>query len=482
MNSKRLEAYNPLDYKAIIVDEAHHATSSTYQRVLQHFGVFNDYSSVLLWGCSATLRRHDGIALKPTFETIAYERPITEMIKENWLCAVKLLRMKTRVDLSSIPVTKNDYNLKDLARIVNTPERNNLIVNTYLDWIGTRKSTLIFAADVKHIDDLVKAFQSKGIDARGLDGSYDMGIRDTLISEFRQFKFPVLINCGILTEGTDIPSIDCVILARPTVSKVLLQQMIGRGMRLYEGKEDCLVLDFVDNIRGQDLVMVPTLLGLDPNSFKERNPLTSTKQNILKNENSPIIDNRLSVTGELLPFTDPFGADSVQRDHEHIKRQTMLPWTRVGTQKWVLTIKNSSYLSLKEENGIYVASIHKRYKFPSYHWKSKLILKNDEFKSALQALETFLRKEIGFYQKEMMKYGSRWRNKPATVGQISQLEKFNINRTNLTRGQAFDMIQRFICNQFLLDGAKGVAKNLQALSKNSERLKKKYGIESSQTS
>ena len=136
----------------------------------------------------------------------------------------------------------------------------------------------MFAVDVQHIYDLVKVFRENGIDARGVDGRTRAFDRQQLLADFRARKFPVLINCGaflpssfeidflaIITEGVDIPPIDCIILARPTRSSVLLQQMIGRGLRLSPGKEYCLVLDFEDILHKKvTRASVPTLFGLSP--------------------------------------------------------------------------------------------------------------------------------------------------------------------------------------------------------------------------
>jgi ATP-dependent helicase IRC3 len=126
-----------------------------------------------------------------------------------------------------------------------------------------RTSTLGFAVDIQHVKDLTAAFRMKDIDARYLTSETSSDERADLLHAFRQGEFPVLINCGILTEGTDIPNIDCLLMARPTRSQVLFLQMIGRGMRLSPGKSDCLTLDFVDTMQRQGLTTVPVLLGLD---------------------------------------------------------------------------------------------------------------------------------------------------------------------------------------------------------------------------
>ncbi len=108
-------------------------------------------------------------------------------------------------------------------------------------------------------------FKKRGLDAHGISSKTKSHIRASILKEFKERKFPVLVNCGILTEGADIPNIDCIIMSRPTKSPVLFQQMIGRGMRLSPEKKDCLVLDFIDSYSQiPDLATTPTLLGLDP--------------------------------------------------------------------------------------------------------------------------------------------------------------------------------------------------------------------------
>ncbi|CAG8717700.1 8889_t:CDS:2, partial [Scutellospora calospora] len=138
-----------------------------------------------------------------------------------------------------------------------------------------RKSTLVFGVDIDHVKNLTEMFQEYGVNAHGITSQTKTYKRAEILNNFKAKLFPVLVNCGILTEGTDIPTIDCIIMSRPTKSHVLFQQMIGRGMRIAEGKEDCLVLDFIDSYsKIPDLITAPTLFGLDPNI--ELNGLSSS--------------------------------------------------------------------------------------------------------------------------------------------------------------------------------------------------------------
>lgn len=157
---------------------------------------------------------------------------------------------------------------------------------------ANRKSTLVFCVNIVHVKDLTAAFREAGIDARYITGSTPTGERKDLLDGFRKGIFPVLVNCGtfnsnpilpslviyspfspaILTEGADVPNIDCVMIARPTRSRNIFAQIIGRGMRLSPrtGKTDCRVIDFVDSLsRVGGIVDGPTLFGLEPDEVVE---------------------------------------------------------------------------------------------------------------------------------------------------------------------------------------------------------------------
>ena len=137
--------------------------------------------------------------------------------------------IKTGTRLIPIKSRGGDFAIEQLAGAVNNPSRNEFVVQSFKNYATDRKATLAFAVDVQHVLDLTATFQKHGINAASLtslDGSTD---RKELLDLFRQGRIPVLVNCGILTEGTDLPIVDCVLLARPTMSNTLLQQMIGRG-------------------------------------------------------------------------------------------------------------------------------------------------------------------------------------------------------------------------------------------------------------
>ncbi|KAI0257368.1 P-loop containing nucleoside triphosphate hydrolase protein [Lactifluus subvellereus] len=282
LEARRLHKFSPQGFKAIIVDEAHHAAAPSYRRILSffhpevwcpdhhytHTQSFED--AVPIFGFSATFSRHDGLALGSVFERIVYHRDFLDMIKEQWLCNVRFTTVKANIDLNGVTINTHsgDFSPSGLVHVINTETLNKLVVQTWLDRAaGDRKSTIVFAVNVAHVRALTETFQSAGIDARYLYSGTPIAERNELIDCFKAGDFPVLLNCAVLTEGTDIPNIDCVVVARPTRSRNVYLQMIGRGVRQSPrtGKQDCHVIDFVDSInRVVGIVGAPTLIGLDP--------------------------------------------------------------------------------------------------------------------------------------------------------------------------------------------------------------------------
>ena len=181
------------------------------------------------------------------------------MIGEKWLTNVIFTTVESKADVSSVKRgPTGDFQVGGLSRAVNTSETNEIIVRAWMAKAAGRKSTLVFCVDLAHVSDLTAAFRRHGIDAKFVTGDTPKRVRSERLDAFRDLQYPVLLNCGVFTEGTDIPNIDCVILARPTKSRNLLVQMIGRGMRLYPKKENCHVIDMVCSLE-VGIVTTPTL-------------------------------------------------------------------------------------------------------------------------------------------------------------------------------------------------------------------------------
>lgn len=240
---KRIERFPRSWPEAVVVDEAHHASSVSYRNILDHFGLLRPENRTLLLGVTATPFRADGEDLSKIFDRVAFEYGIRQAIDDGWLSDIRGLRLKTSSRLDRVKQRAGDFAADELAAAVNTPERNAGIVKGWLEHASGRP-TLAFGADVRHAQDLANEFRKWGVKAEAVWGCDPE--RTEKLSRFRGRQTQVLANCALLTEGFDAPLTSCVIMARPTRSQGLYMQCLGRGTRLDEGKADTLIIDVVD--------------------------------------------------------------------------------------------------------------------------------------------------------------------------------------------------------------------------------------------
>jgi len=323
-NSARLQNYDKKLFKCIIIDEAHHAVADSYARILTHF----ENSGIFVLGFSATVRRHDGLSLNGIFDKISYHKDLLEMINDKWLCNLRTIYVKTQIKLPSSEKAP-DFSPKILADIVNIDSRNALIVDLFEKYASSRKSVVVFAVNIDHVTALTAAFCDRGVVARALTSKSTQRAR--IIDDFMKNEIQVLVNCAILTEGTDIPSIDCIIMARPTKSNVLYQQMIGRGLRLHPNKIDCLFIDVVDACKRCTLVTIPTLLGIPPDITLEKCPKNSQ---VASNEHG---DASISVAS-ITEFENPY--QLIENNSERLYPFHIFSsnaWVRVTEELFILS-------------------------------------------------------------------------------------------------------------------------------------------------
>lgn len=229
---------NEFDY--IIIDEAHHASSESYQKVISYF------TPKFLLGLTATPERADQKDILDTFQSVAHKLDIQTAVETNQLVPVRCVRIKTNIDISNVRSNGVRYNAQDLESKLYVPERNNIIIETYLQYAKNRH-TVIFCVSVKHAEEIANLLLRQGVAARAISGTMSTSERKEILVSYEQGKISVLCACDILNEGWDSPKTDVLFMARPTMSKVLYTQQLGRGMRIAEGKKFLMVFDFVDN-------------------------------------------------------------------------------------------------------------------------------------------------------------------------------------------------------------------------------------------
>lgn len=231
--------YNGFDY--LIVDEAHHAAADTYQKVLAYF------KPSFTLGLTATPERtDDNKVILDIFKKTAHKLDIQTAVEIGELVPIRCIRIHTNIDLTKVRFNSIQYNIRDLESKIYVPERNRLIVDTWLQYVRNKR-TVVFCASVKHAEQIAELFREAGIHAASVSGGMKQAERKEFQDKFVDREIQVLCACDLLNEGWDCPEIEVLFMARPTMSKVLYTQQLGRGMRLYEGKESLMVFDFVDN-------------------------------------------------------------------------------------------------------------------------------------------------------------------------------------------------------------------------------------------
>lgn len=230
----RLERF-PQDYfGTIIIDEAHHAITDGYRRILDYF------SGAKVLGVTATPDRGDMRNLGEVFDSLAFEYKLTDAIKEGYLCKIMAQTIPLQLDITSVTLSGGDYAVGDLGTAL----------DPYLEQIAAEmarrcksRKTVVFLPLIKTSQKFRDLLNTYGFRAAEVNGQSDD--RRQVLADFDAGKYNVLCNSMLLTEGWDCPSVDCVVVLRPTKVRSLYSQMVGRGTRLSPGKTDLLLLDFL---------------------------------------------------------------------------------------------------------------------------------------------------------------------------------------------------------------------------------------------
>ena len=251
MREKRLNRFAPDYFDTIIIDEAHHCISDSYQRVLQHF------TGAHVLGVTATPDRGDMKNLGTYFESLAYEYTLPKAIKEGYLSPIKALTIPLNIDMSSVSVQAGDFKASDI----------DTALDPYLQGIAEEmqkycqnKKTVVFLPLVKTSQKFRDLLNKYGFHAAEVNG--DSQDRAEILKDFDSGKYNVLCNSMLLTEGWDCPSVDCIVVLRPTKVRSLYCQMVGRGTRLspQTGKDHLLLLDFLWHTERHELCHPASLI------------------------------------------------------------------------------------------------------------------------------------------------------------------------------------------------------------------------------
>lgn len=234
-------------YDYIVFDEAHHAQAANCKKTLQY------YTPKYLLGLTATPERLDQKKLEDIFGHYESRISLKDAVEKGILSNIRCYRLLSNIDLSNVRYNGTDYNYADLEKSLIIDSRNELIADTikkyFLPHNGFFKQGIVFCVNINHAKKLEKMLCERGIVARAVFGANSEN--DEIFDAYKNRKIQFLISCQIISEGWDSPQTEIVVMARPTLSKVLYLQQIGRGVRKYPGKECLYIIDVVDNYEGK---------------------------------------------------------------------------------------------------------------------------------------------------------------------------------------------------------------------------------------
>jgi superfamily II DNA or RNA helicase len=303
LQNNRLDRFPPDHFKFIWIDECHHAPAFTYRIILDRF------SDAKVFGCTATLDRLDGEGYEEIFEKISYEKSLVELIREGWLAPLRVRTLPVKIDLRGVRRTAGDFNIGDLSEAIGRELEK--AADQVAKNLAGRIKALCFTPTIHEAEIFAQLLQERGIAAEPLSGqSID---RDEIVARFRNSQIKVLCNCMVLTEGFDCPDCDTIILLRPTQSRALPVQQIGRVTRLWPTKEFGLLLDFFWLTARHKLCRPADIEGVERESSPEEAPP------LVPGDHRKSLDQKLAEEGALEeeeydPFAfepvDPFDIDA----------------------------------------------------------------------------------------------------------------------------------------------------------------------------
>ena len=431
-DSARIDKCDPDKCAVIVTDEAHHATASTYKNIFNYFGVSKN-GHIASVGFTATAKRHDKVGLKDVYDEIVFHKSVLSMIDDGHLCKMRCWKVETDTSLDGIRVQAGEFSTKPLAETVDTDERNNLIVGAWGSYAYERKSTVVFAVNVAHALSLKDAFRRAGVDCECIVGSTNKDKRREILRKFKAGEIPMVTNCAVLTEGTDVPNIDCIVLAKPTRSPLVLTQSIGRGLRNDLNKEDVMIIDVVDSLRNGTLMTVPSLLGLSPdfdmNGADANDTIAKVEQ--LASENLSALDAKSLAEAQDLAAS-PVDLFDMKPDPE-IEKYSKYDWRSAGESHWAINLKDFGHIEIHR-------NVLDQYEVMWHKESGKMMSSQpvdsvvDAFEKADGLISDFTNPAtVAIVDKE-----AKWRGAGASEKQLAKLKKWRIphNPKTITKGEA----------------------------------------------
>lgn len=420
----RLHKYDPREIDTIIVDEAHHAAAPTYRRILEYF------NNATVFGFTATAHRGDGVGLGCVFDDLLIERDTLWGIQNGYLVPMECMQVNLKYDMGSVKISADgDFNGADVARVMSGTAAG--VAEAYEK--HARGQTIVFAASLGEVKDITHFINKKAGRQIAAAVTANTRNRSRIIEGYRLGIYKVLVNFGIFTEGTDLPSTETVLIARPIAptNVGLYAQMVGRGLRLSPGKTSCKVIDCV-GISNSPICTAATLIGKDipkpkPEKAKqEKQPDENKKIEILKENDIP--ETWIKKESEVSIMDKGIGVDM----HD-------IAWIALKNGGYILPIPNVIYkiskplpdgtVYLRRNKACAKTALPQQYIFDWVYQDLKAKHENCRH----------------IWDKSQRRH---WDNQPVTSAQISLIRRlapdYKIDTKNMKRGEASALIQNFL--------------------------------------
>lgn len=405
---RRLSRFKHWHFDTLIIDEAHHAAADSYRAVI------DGLNPRLAVGFTATAYRADSRALGDVFSEVVFERSILEMIEDGYLCDARGISVRTDFDISNVRTEHGDFITAELALAIDLPERNEMVAKNFISQLPAGTRAICFCANVAHAQHMADTFSIAGVPTAAVWGEMDPNDRRRTLNAFRDGRYQVLTNCAVLTEGFDEPSISAIVLARPTKSRSLYVQMVGRGLRPYVGKDLCTVLDFHDNTGRHSLCTMSELMGEGGGQVKDGETI---KQATARARHEQEIAQRglIEITTESAETVDLF----------HRSPNCWVPFQ----SSFILSAGRQRFTLTPNANGRYLIS--------GREGNADMNISTREWtlNDALSAVDRAIAKDnvMSHYSRK----DAEWRLGPATPKQLTAMKKLGmVSGGGITAGQA----------------------------------------------
>lgn len=436
ISGKKLQKFKRDDFQLVIIDEAHHALADSYSRLLRYFS-----GAKLQIGLTATFRRGDGesILSDDYFSTLLVWHTVAQLTDAGFLAPARGSFVYTATNLANVKKNASgDYDERALAKAVDTPERNTIAVQSWREKatdIPGGRSTVCFCVSINHARHLAEEFNARGIPAAAVWGAQDEKEQQKIFNDYREGRIKVITNAMLLIEGWDEPVTSCVLIARPATkasSFVLGPQMIGRGLRLFPGKKDAVIIELRDNAEESESLLAATM-ELDEKEIQEAKPLHLQKQDKEKKKAEEEIAYLAGQIGDVEFASELF--DVIEK----LERASSMAWVPLGSRLY-MSLSGKDFLEIVEEqSGRFALNLVENGRLRTLKitpTRERAMQLGESWIIANGRDHTFVRRD------------AEWRKKPASGAAASRAAKLTGRPKNeiqkMTSGQVSDLINAAI--------------------------------------